>query len=214
VRAGAGDEELPRTPSNSGLGRRGAARRPSLDGVTRPESRARPGRVAPVRARGWAGPRGLRRAVLPRPGGPVMTRRRSPPGSATPSAPSTARCTAASSPKPSRRCSAAKAGRAGCARERATGSRATASLSGGPASSQARNQAASVDDMSSTVARLGGGVIHGRTGQRWTSRREVSVPGHRETSHERWASRGERLRPTCCPRQAGGSSKGRDARRA
>jgi hypothetical protein len=30
----------------------------------------------------------------------------------------------------------------------------------------ARNQAASVDDMSSTVARLGGGVIHGRTGHR------------------------------------------------
>jgi hypothetical protein len=38
----------------------------------------------------------------------------------------------------------------------------------------ARNHAASVDDMSSTVARLGGGVIHGRTGQRWTWRREVS----------------------------------------
>jgi len=73
---------------------------------------------------------------------------------------------------------------------------ATPCLSRGPASSQGSDQAASVDDMSSTVARLGGGVIHGRTGQRWTWQREVSVPGRRETSHERWAVAGQRLRPT------------------
>ncbi len=39
-------------------------------------------------------------------------------------------------------------------------------------------------------------MIHGRTGQRWTWQREVSVPGRRETSHERWAVAGQRLRPT------------------